>query len=66
MDDQFGGRTDDDLFYDDFEPVESETVVTTEAAPEPQPEHVAPVQEPPAPQEKPAPAPAPSAPASKP
>ncbi|RGP60794.1 hypothetical protein FLONG3_10713, partial [Fusarium longipes] len=37
MDDQFGGRTDDDLFYDDFEPVESETVVTTEV-PSPAPE----------------------------
>ncbi|KAF5595695.1 hypothetical protein FPCIR_4365 [Fusarium pseudocircinatum] len=68
MDDQFGGRTDDDLFYDDFEPVESETVITTEAVPEPQPEPVAPVQEPTVPQEKPAPtpAPAPSAPTSKP
>ncbi|KAG5999289.1 hypothetical protein E4U43_002160 [Claviceps pusilla] len=30
MDDQFGGRTDDDLFYDDFEPVESETILVTE------------------------------------
>ncbi|GAB0132244.1 hypothetical protein EsDP_00000685 [Epichloe bromicola] len=30
MDDQFGGRTDDDLFYDDFEPVESETIVVQE------------------------------------
>lgn len=33
MEDQFGGRTDDDLFYDDFEPVEGETVVT-EAPPQ--------------------------------
>ncbi|EQK99658.1 hypothetical protein OCS_04628 [Ophiocordyceps sinensis CO18] len=23
MEDQFGGRTDDDLFYDDFEPVDN-------------------------------------------
>lgn len=30
MDDQFGGRTDDDLFYDDFEPVDGEAVVTTD------------------------------------
>ncbi|KAG9256734.1 uncharacterized protein F5Z01DRAFT_486129 [Emericellopsis atlantica] len=33
MDDQFGGRTDDDLFYDDFEPVESETVIISEQPP---------------------------------
>ncbi|KAI6783645.1 uncharacterized protein J7T54_005674 [Emericellopsis cladophorae] len=33
MDDQFGGRTDDDLFYDDFEPVESETVIVSEQPP---------------------------------
>ncbi|KAF7551250.1 hypothetical protein G7046_g7771 [Stylonectria norvegica] len=33
MDDQFGGRTDDDLFYDDFEPVVSDTVVTSVAVP---------------------------------
>ena len=39
MDDQFGGRTDDDLFYDDFEPVESEAVVVEEA-PKPAPEPV--------------------------
>ncbi|PHH93324.1 hypothetical protein CDD83_7109 [Cordyceps sp. RAO-2017] len=31
MDDQFGGRTDDDLFYDDFEPVESAPVVIDES-----------------------------------
>ncbi|GAO18726.1 hypothetical protein UVI_02047160 [Ustilaginoidea virens] len=35
MEDQFGGRTDDDLFYDDFEPVESET------ADVPRPQHTA-------------------------
>ena len=39
MEDQFGGRTDDDLFYDDFEPVESEAVVI-EQAPKPAPEPV--------------------------
>ncbi|KAK2591758.1 hypothetical protein QQS21_010548 [Conoideocrella luteorostrata] len=41
MDDQFGGRTDDDLFYDDdFEPVESESVVVQQvqhAQPPPEP-----------------------------
>lgn len=39
MEDQFGGRTDDDLFYDDFEPVESGIVVqeTPKPAPEPIP-----------------------------
>ncbi|KAG6247721.1 hypothetical protein E4U24_003018 [Claviceps purpurea] len=31
MDDQFGGRTDDDLFYDDFEPVNSEAVLVYES-----------------------------------
>lgn len=44
MEDQFGGRTDDDLFYDDFEPVDSEPIVVQEEAPyiqEPSP--VAPV-----------------------
>ncbi|KAK6217133.1 hypothetical protein QIS74_07247 [Colletotrichum tabaci] len=29
MDDQFGGRTDDDLFFDDFEPVSDSQVVET-------------------------------------
>lgn len=33
MDDQFGGRTDDDLFYDDFEPVDSEAVQGDQTAP---------------------------------
>ncbi|PHH81354.1 hypothetical protein CDD82_967 [Ophiocordyceps australis] len=33
MDDQFGGRTDDDLFNDDFEPVESESVVISDNQP---------------------------------
>ncbi|KAL7931605.1 hypothetical protein V8C35DRAFT_309887 [Trichoderma chlorosporum] len=40
MEDQFGGRTDDDLFYDDFEPVESEAVLIQEQQyypPEPEP-----------------------------
>lgn len=57
MEDQFGGRTDDDLFYDDFEPIESQPVVTQETAPSP----AAPVQETPAP--KPASSSAPPAPA---
>ncbi|OAA51558.1 hypothetical protein NOR_00151 [Metarhizium rileyi] len=44
MEDQFGGRTDDDLFYDDFEPVDSEPVVIyEEAQPIPEPSLVAPV-----------------------
>ncbi|RDA89676.1 hypothetical protein CP533_3353 [Ophiocordyceps camponoti-saundersi (nom. inval.)] len=30
MDDQFGGRTDDDLFYDDVEPVDSAAVILVE------------------------------------
>ncbi|KYK61081.1 hypothetical protein DCS_02222 [Drechmeria coniospora] len=30
MDDQFGGRTDDDLFYDDFEPVDSAPIVVAD------------------------------------
>ncbi|OBS28321.1 hypothetical protein FPOA_02262 [Fusarium poae] len=67
MDDQFGGRTDDDLFYDDFEPVESETVVTPEvpsSVSEPAP--VAPAQPSPAPQEEPASTPTHTAPLSKP
>lgn len=34
MEDQFGGRTDDDLFYDDFEPVEDEVVVAVSDAPD--------------------------------
>ncbi|KAK1846586.1 hypothetical protein CCHR01_10749, partial [Colletotrichum chrysophilum] len=29
MDDQFGGRTDDDLFFDDFEPVANSQPVET-------------------------------------
>jgi hypothetical protein len=38
MDDQFGGRTDDDLFADEFEPVcEEETQVYSEPAPVPVP-----------------------------
>ncbi|KAK1572779.1 uncharacterized protein LY79DRAFT_674011 [Colletotrichum navitas] len=37
MDDQFGGRTDDDLFFDDFEPVSNPQVVETVAAPPPPP-----------------------------
>ncbi|KFA78250.1 hypothetical protein S40288_02683 [Stachybotrys chartarum IBT 40288] len=58
MDDQFGGRTDDDLFYDDFEPVESETVVVQEVA-QPAPE-AAPVVAQPVPDQKPpSPSPAP-------
>ncbi|KAH6609924.1 hypothetical protein Trco_003270 [Trichoderma cornu-damae] len=55
MDDQFGGRTDDDLFYDDFEPVESEAVLIQEETyipPQHQPE--------PVPPSIPAPAPAPA------
>lgn len=38
MEDQFGGRTDDDLFYDDFEPVDSETVVVAQPPSQPAPE----------------------------
>ncbi|KAM4063547.1 hypothetical protein HRG_011345 [Hirsutella rhossiliensis] len=30
MEDQFGGRTDDDLFYDDFEPVDNAPLVANE------------------------------------
>ncbi|EFQ32274.1 uncharacterized protein GLRG_07418 [Colletotrichum graminicola M1.001] len=41
MDDQFGGRTDDDLFFDDFEPVSNPQVVETVAAPPPPPAAVA-------------------------
>lgn len=39
MDDQFGGRTDDDLFYDDFEPVDSQgqPATATASAPVPAP-----------------------------
>ncbi|UNI18043.1 hypothetical protein JDV02_004340 [Purpureocillium takamizusanense] len=38
MEDQFGGRTDDDLFYDDFEPVDSEPIVVPDdPQPPPQP-----------------------------
>ncbi|KAK2023159.1 hypothetical protein LX32DRAFT_601410 [Colletotrichum zoysiae] len=37
MDDQFGGRTDDDLFFDDFEPVSDPQVVQAVAAPPPPP-----------------------------
>lgn len=50
MDDQFGGRTDDDLFADEFEPVEGEQVVHPEPAVVPAP----------APKSVPAPAPAPA------
>lgn len=58
MEDQFGGRTDDDLFYDDFEPVESEPVVTEdEPAPSPQPAAPAPIED-----TQPAQAPTPSKP----
>ena len=32
MEDQFGGRTDDDLFYDDFEPVKSDAVASGKPA----------------------------------
>lgn len=32
MDDQFGGRTDDDLFYDDLEPVDSHTVAAEDTS----------------------------------
>ncbi|KAG6040648.1 hypothetical protein E4U41_007549 [Claviceps citrina] len=47
MDDQFGGRTDDDLFNDDFEPVENEAILVEEvqypqSAPEPTPAAPAP------------------------
>ncbi|RCI07685.1 hypothetical protein L249_5730 [Ophiocordyceps polyrhachis-furcata BCC 54312] len=31
MEDQFGGRTDDDLFYDDVEPVDGATVIINES-----------------------------------
>ncbi|EGR44235.1 uncharacterized protein TRIREDRAFT_124246 [Trichoderma reesei QM6a] len=41
MEDQFGGRTDDDLFYDDFEPVESEPVLIQEPQHYYQPDPVA-------------------------
>ncbi|GJC98756.1 hypothetical protein ColKHC_07582 [Colletotrichum higginsianum] len=37
MDDQFGGRTDDDLFFDDFEPVSDSQVVETVAIAAPPP-----------------------------
>ncbi|KAL7941185.1 hypothetical protein V8C42DRAFT_335577 [Trichoderma barbatum] len=65
MEDQFGGRTDDDLFYDDFEPVESEAVLVQEEQyfqPEPEPVPV------PVPASIPAPVPAaaPAAPAPAP
>ncbi|KAG6009728.1 hypothetical protein E4U21_001476 [Claviceps maximensis] len=42
MDDQFGGRTDDDLFYDDFEPVQSETILVEEVHYPQQPSEPAP------------------------
>ncbi|KAK1722238.1 uncharacterized protein BDZ83DRAFT_583369 [Colletotrichum acutatum] len=62
MDDQFGGRTDDDLFFDDFEPVSNpqaiETVETV-VAPHPPPPPPAAVATPPVEPPKPAPAPAP-------
>ncbi|GKT44884.1 uncharacterized protein ColSpa_05065 [Colletotrichum spaethianum] len=51
MDDQFGGRTDDDLFFDDFEPVSGPQAVETIAAPPPPPAAVAtPPVEPPKPE----------------
>ncbi|PHH81043.1 hypothetical protein CDD80_4347 [Ophiocordyceps camponoti-rufipedis] len=34
MEEQFNGRTDDDLFYDDVEPVESAAIVVTESQPQ--------------------------------
>ncbi|KAF4586090.1 hypothetical protein GQ602_005395 [Ophiocordyceps camponoti-floridani] len=34
MEEQFSGRTDDDLFYDDVEPVESAAIVVTESQPQ--------------------------------
>ncbi|KAG5946867.1 hypothetical protein E4U53_006508 [Claviceps sorghi] len=43
MDDQFGGRTDDDLFYDDFEPVESATILVEEVHYPQQPSEPAPI-----------------------
>ena len=56
MEDQFGGRTDDGLFDDDFEPVESEPVVSQEPVQEPAQEPEPVVDEKPAPaQPKPAP-----------
>lgn len=72
MDDQFGGRTDDDLFADEFEPVEEAQALQTESAHAPAPasapapapapvktEAPAPAPEP-APESTPAPAPAPA------
>ncbi|KJZ71736.1 hypothetical protein HIM_08878 [Hirsutella minnesotensis 3608] len=38
MEDQFGGRTDDDLFYDDLEPVDRAPVVSIELPPQSEPE----------------------------
>lgn len=81
MEDQFGGRTDDDLFYDDFEPVDNAPVVSIEnrqpRAPEPDATPTTsraaaePVEDSPAPAPAPAPPPAPAretatAPTSKP
>lgn len=54
MEDQFGGRTDDDLFADEFEPVE------TDQAHQPDPKATPPVASAPDPSPAPAPAPAPA------
>ncbi|KAL2152882.1 hypothetical protein VTH82DRAFT_4037 [Thermothelomyces myriococcoides] len=51
--DQFGGRTDDDLFADDIEPVEEETIILSETVPV----HDAPAEPSPAPEPAPEPAP---------
>ncbi|KAK1700685.1 hypothetical protein BDP55DRAFT_626241 [Colletotrichum godetiae] len=64
MDDQFGGRTDDDLFFDDFEPVSNPQTVETVVAPHPPPPPPAAVATPPVEPPKPATAPAPLAPKS--
>ncbi|KZL71171.1 hypothetical protein CT0861_12548 [Colletotrichum tofieldiae] len=72
MDDQFGGRTDDDLFFDDFEPVSNpqvvETVETVAARPPPSAVATPPVVESPKPKPaapKPVEQPPPQQPAAK-
>lgn len=70
MDDQFGGRTDDDLFYDDFEPVDgqSQPIDTTASQPDPVPAAQPPTEsiKPPAPVVAPAAAPVTQPPSSLP
>lgn len=58
MDDQFGGRTDDDLFADEFEPVEDEQSVQVETVPAAAPAPVAVEPAPPTPTPVVAPQPA--------